>query len=66
MRGKKWRPGCKCIRFTAKSTGRKSVQKVSLRLDSERQVITYTHQGGIQGGGELPGRDLRLGRHLPE
>jgi len=31
-----------------------------------RQVITYTHQGGIQGGGELPGRDLRLGRHLPE
>lgn len=40
-----------------------SVQKVSLR---QRQVITYTHEGGIQGGGELPGRDLRLGRHLPE
>lgn len=40
-----------------------SVQKVSLR---QRQVITYTHEGGIQGGGELPGRDLRLGRHLLE
>lgn len=40
-----------------------SVQKVSLR---QRQVITYTHEGGIQGGGELPGRDLRLGRHLSE
>ncbi|TGZ48859.1 hypothetical protein DBV15_08121 [Temnothorax longispinosus] len=40
-----------------------SVQKVSLR---QRQVTTYTHEGGIQGGGELPGRDLRLGRHLPD
>jgi len=38
-----------------------SVQKVSLR---QRQVITYTYEDGIQGGGELPGRDLRLGRHL--
>lgn len=26
----------------------------------------YAREGGIQGGGELPGRDLRLGRHLPE
>jgi len=41
----------------------KSVQKVSL---CQRQVITYTHENEIQGGGELPGRDLRLGRHLPE
>lgn len=41
-----------------------SVQKVSLR---QRQVTyMYTHKDGIQGGGELPGRDLRLGHHLPE
>lgn len=47
-----------------KSTGAKvCAEKVSLR---QRQVITYTHEGGIQGGGELPGRDLRLGRHLSE
>lgn len=65
-RWEKWRTRCKCIRFKYirwRSQRGKSVQKVSLR---QRQVITHTHEGGIQGGGELPDRDLRLGRHLLE
>jgi len=34
--------------------------------DRWSHTYIYTHKDGIQGGGELPGRDLRLGHHLPE
>lgn len=64
-RCEKWRTRCKYIRFTAKSTGRKCAEGQSPSATGDH-IRTYTHKDGIQGGGELPGRDLRLGHHLPE
>lgn len=65
QRCEKWRTRCKYIRFTAKSTGRKCAEGQSPSATGDH-IHTYTHKDGIQGGGELPGRDLRLGHHLPE
>lgn len=66
-RCEKWRTRCKYIRFTAKSTGRKCAEGQSPSATGDHiHTYIYTHKDGIQGGGELPGRDLRLGHHLPE